>query len=118
MFFASLRRKANPEGNLGPIRNSSGSLSTSLSECLENWASFYENLYKGEPKIRKYACVDNPELDRPFTFHELVLSMNEFRDNKAPGQDLIATDDLTVLLHTDPEDPSFVKKIEKFCTIS
>ena len=71
-------------------------------------------MYKGEAKIRKYACVENPELDRSFTYQELVLCINEFRDNKAPGHDLIATDDLTVLLHTDPVDPSYVKKMRKF----
>ena len=85
-FFAALRKKANSPELFGPIRNKSGTLSNSLSECLENWADFYENLYKGEPKIFLNTSGENPKLDEPFTYEELVLSVNEFRDSKTPGR--------------------------------
>ena len=86
-------------------------MSASWSECLNNWASFYESLYSGET-VRNFQPIpiENSELDDPFTFSELVFSVNELKDNKAPGEDLIMTDDFTVLLHTDFEDPDFVLK--------
>ena len=110
MFFAALRNKAKSPEQFGPIRGISGTLSTSLSQCLENWASYYKNWDRAKPGTFDYPHVENPDLDKPFTYVELVLAVNKLRDNKAPGEDLIATDDLTILLHTDPDDPDFVLK--------
>ena len=110
-FFAALRTKIKSPEVFGPIKNKKGITSTSWSECLENWASFYENLYSGDAtRTFKPIPVKNPELDEPFTYSDLVLTINEFKDNKAPGDDFIVTDDLTALLHTDPEDPEVFLK--------
>ena len=57
--------------------------------------------------------MENPELDKPFTFTELVLSVNELKDNKAPGDYYIATNEITVLLHIDPENPELLVILNK-----
>ena len=44
-FFRELRKKQKVNENFGPIKDSSGKLSKSWSESLENWATFYAALY-------------------------------------------------------------------------
>ena len=38
------------------------------------------------------------------------MAVNSFKDHKAPGADNILSNDLTILLHTDPEDADFILK--------
>ena len=52
-FYAELKSKNTEEEHMGPIVNEKGQLSTSLTECLENWRSFYTKLY------RKRQCGEN-----------------------------------------------------------
>ena len=52
---------------------------------------------------------EDPILDRPFTFENLLLAVTSLAEHKAPGADCIRSNDLTVLLHVDPSDPQFTE---------
>ena len=39
----------------------------------------------------------------------MILAINTLKDHKAPGEDNILNNDLTILLHTDPEEPQFAQ---------
>ena len=53
---------------------------------------------------------DDPILDKPFTFEDLVLAVASLAEHIAPGADCILSNDLTLLLHADPFDPQFTEE--------
>ena len=113
-FYARLKWKNNnysaPEP--GPIQDSSGKLSTSWSQCLANWSEFYSTMYRSPGTYQLQSDgPDDPILDRPFTFEDLVLAVASLAEHKAPEADYILSNDLTLLLHADPLDPQFTDKI-------
>ena len=111
-FYARLRWKYNicaaPEP--GPIQDGSGKLSRSWSQCLANWSEFYSKMYNSPSTYQLQSDgLDDPILDRPFTFENLVLAVTSLAEHKAPGADCIRSNDLTLLLRTDPSDPQFTE---------
>ena len=53
--------------------------------------------------------LDDPILDKTFSYEELVLSVASLTENKAPGADYILSNDLTILLHVDESDHRFAE---------
>ena len=94
---------------IAPIINSKGKLSCSLLECLSNWKDFYENLYASDrPTVLFSPSVYNAELDDPFSYSELVLAVASLCEHTCCGADYISANDMTVLIHVDPDDPSYL----------
>ena len=109
-FFGELRRRQRETENFGPIIDSTGILSQNWTKCLENWANFYTSLYKEKvPTSFNPPYRNNPILDAEFSIEEVILAINTLKDHKAPGEDNILNNDLTILLHTDPEEPQFAQ---------
>ena len=107
-FYSQLHWKHGDRTMPGPIKSVSGKLSGSWSESFENWENFYANLYASAdvPNPSK-ARLNDPVLDKPFSFDELVLAAAKLSEHKAPGADYILSNDFTILLHVDPTDPQF-----------
>ena len=51
--------------------------------------------------------MNDPVLDRPFSFEEIILAVATLSEHKAPGADYILSNDLSILLHVDPIDTQF-----------
>ena len=106
-FYSQLNWK-HGDSSPGPIKNASGELSGSWSECLTNWRNFYASLYaSAEVSTSSHPRVNDPVLDRPFSFEEIILAVATLSEHKAPGADYILSNDLTILLQVDPIDTQF-----------
>ena len=121
-FFSELKQRSRDPEYFGPVKNSDGTLSTNLHECLQNWASFYSVLYRKKgPNIetidipingtstKKLSYLDCENLNKEFTRKDLILAINNLRDYTASGVDGILSRDLTVLLHVEEGDPDIKK---------
>ena len=109
-FYSQLNWKNGDQTMPGPIKSASGKLSRSWSECLATWKSFYANLYaSADCPNSDIVGLNDPILDRPFSFKEIVLAAATLSEHKAPGADYILSNDFTILLHTDPIDPQFAE---------
>ena len=97
-LFAHLKSKVCEPENFGAVFDKNGVLSTTLKGSLENWASFYEELYSGH-KIPKFSAAycDDLELDKPFTLIEFTNAVKSLTNNKTPGIDHIRNEDLGLL---------------------
>ena len=117
-FFRELRKKQKETEHFGPIKDSSGKLSKSWTESLDNWATFYELLYKGKkPSSLVHSYKKNESLDDDFSTTDLVLAVDKLKDYRAPGTDNILGEDFTVLLRADPEDENSTLKNVKLLKI-
>ena len=77
-------------------------------ECLTNWKNFYARLYASKSVFAsQHPRVYDDTLDKPFTYEELVLVIASLVEHKSHGADYISANDMTILIHIDPEDPSF-----------
>ena len=105
------------------IKNSDGVLSNSKETFLENWASFYENLYKVDPKFEP-ARRDNPLehqrgwegpqiLNLPPSLAELEFELKNAAKDKAPGPDGLRVEELAALLDSEAM-PVLSKLLELF----
>ena len=105
-FFVELRRKYRTAELVGPIENSSGTLSRNLSETLKNWSNFYSKLYAEVPMhFEKHTPDDDPDLDQDLTLSEFLDSVYDLKSHKAPGADHITTEDIKSLIpHEDEEE--------------
>ena len=82
-------------------------ISTSLEECLENWRSYYKNLYRKaeEKEIMENDCdeiedelktskeMQEDTIDKDITFEELVEAVYALKTNTAAGSDSILSND-------------------------
>ena len=110
LFYRSLRWRENDNPTTGPVINKTGKLSRSWNECLMNWKNFYARLYASKSIISRYHSREHDAtLDKPFTYEELVLVIASLREHKAHGGDYITANDMIILIHADPEDPSFAE---------
>ena len=109
-FYRSLKRNMKEKTSMGPVIDEKGNLSRSRTECLSNWKKFYETLYSStRPTFNLLPGPHDTELDDPFSYTELVLAVASLSEHKSCGADYISGNDMTVLLHVDPEDHSFLE---------
>ena len=109
-FYARLKWKKSNSAvqKPGPIQDERGNLSNSWSECLANWTDFYAKMYRSSHTYTPpNGGMENPSLDKSFSFEELVMGIASLTEHKAPGADCILSNDFTLLLHVDPTDPQF-----------
>ena len=109
-FYAELRSKNKAFEYYGPIMDAAGDLSTTLKGCLENWASYYSKLYKDTNRHINVELAHKCEfpilgpknlalLNEDITLHEVIHAINSLKDYSTPGEDMILSRDLTLLLH-------------------
>ena len=106
-FYAELSSKNLSREQVRPIRNKNGSLSTSLSECLNYWRSYYQDLYKCPVELlnfnpKKNSSLndrDRQTLNKEISREEGILAVDSLKDYSSPGTDQILNRDLTILLH-------------------
>ena len=120
-FYAEITRKSTAKEQFGPVVNEKGSLSTSLEECLENWRSYYKNLYRKaeEKEIMENDCdeiedelktskeMQEDTIDKDITFEELVEAVYALKTNTAAGSDSILSNDIVELLRISNENESW-----------
>ena len=105
-FWAEVKNTLGKKGGkntIGVIKNKRGELSDSQESFLENWASFYENLYRASESSREFAMAGGggPQaLNFPPTLEELELELKSAAKNKAPGLDGIRIEELSTLSGT------------------
>ena len=108
LFYRTLKWKENDCSTIGPVKDKHGKLSSSWMECLTNWKNFYARLYASKSVFAsQHPRVYDDTLDKPFTYEELVLVIASLVEHKSHGADYISANDMTILIHIDPEDPSF-----------
>ena len=112
-FYAALRSKNKSIEYYGSIRTETGSLCTTLHDCLDAWADYYERLYKNvstqrtfdlSTTIGKGPTLDdqqNSSLNADITMADIIHAINSLNDYTTPGSDMIINRDFTILLHMD-----------------
>ena len=95
-FYAELKSKIRVPDSIRPIRGKTGSLSTSLKQCLKNWRLFYKSLYKKSPDVLIFKRLfpmlslgkfDIDYLKKEIEWSEVVLSINTLSDYSSSGAD-------------------------------
>ena len=117
-FYAEMRGNNTEDELFGPIKNEKGKLSTTLEECLENWRSYYKNLYRQpEDKERKDNDCEEIEdelnelnekqdetLDKDIRIEEIVEAAYALKTNTAAGCDSILSNDILEVMDTSKQD--------------
>ena len=117
IIFAELKSKSSSIEHVGPIQNKSGQLSTTLQGCLQNWMSYYTNLYTNSfdgSEFDYQSLTKNPKLtvsqatrlNSDISMSELIRAIDSLKDYSTPGEDMILSRDLTILLHIGEEKKS------------
>ena len=111
-FFAELKSKSNSVEHISPIKSRSGQLSTTLQGCLQNWASYYSNLYNNSfdgngldcqalIKSPKLTVSQATRLNADISMSELIRAIDKLKDYSTPGEDMLLSRDFTILLHVE-----------------
>ena len=114
--------KRSASSSSGVVNNSDGVPSNSKETFLENWASFYENLYKVDPRfepaqrdpLEHQLGWEGPQiLNLPPSLAELEFELKSAAKNKAPGPDGLRVEELAALLDSEAM-PVLGKLLELF----
>ena len=94
VFFQNLKWKNKDYEFHGPIRNFKGKLSNSLSECLQFWSNYCQQLYSETGKQSfHYVPILDEKLDSPITYKKFKKSIMSLKNKKAPGSDFWTNED-------------------------
>ena len=112
VFYAEIRSKNITADHFGPVKNKSGTLSTTLHDSLENWAAYYSELYKYrndnlnyDSGIIRYPTMTDTQkgnLNGDICTPEIIHAINSLKDYSTPGEDNLLSRDFTILLHLEP----------------
>ena len=112
VFYAEIRSKNITADHFGPVKNKSGTFSTTLHESLENWAAYYSELYKYrsdnlnyDSEIYRYPTLTDTQignLNVDICVAEIIHAINSLKDYSTPGEDNLLGRGFTILLHLEP----------------